>query len=132
MRFPMNTYKGEGTSWGKLNVIASLIWVSFFQIAISLLAYVATFSGQLYFGRSYFFTLFQSNYFDTTVTVSGQLFLASSCCFLLFQNSHFFGTAISSEQLLFSPFSEQSLFRRSYFFRIASFSERKFYRTATS
>ena len=107
MRFPMNTYKGEGISWGKLNVIASRTWVSFFQIAISPLAYVATFSGQLYFGRSYFFTLFQSNYFDTTVTFSGQLFL-------------------------FSPFSEQSLFRRSYFFRIASFSERKFYRAATS
>ena len=31
MRFPMNTYKDEGTSWGKLNVMASLIWVSFFQ-----------------------------------------------------------------------------------------------------
>ena len=89
MRFPMNTYKGEGTSWGKLNVIASLIWVSFFQIAISLLAYVATFSGQLYFGRSYFFTLFQSNYFDTIVTFSGQLFLQYSCCFVLF---HFFRT----------------------------------------
>ena len=25
MRFPMNTYKGEGNSWGKLNVIASLV-----------------------------------------------------------------------------------------------------------
>ena len=40
-------YKGEGTSWGKLNVIASLIWVSFFQITITLLAYVATFSATL-------------------------------------------------------------------------------------
>ena len=100
----MNTYKSEATSWGKLNVIASLIWVSFLQIAISLLAYIATFLGQLYFGRSYFFTLFQSNYFDTTT----------------------FGAAISSEQLLFSPFSEQSLFCRSYFFRIASFPGRKF------
>ena len=104
MRFPMNTYKGEGTSWGKLNVIASLIWVSFFQIAISPLAYVATFSGQLYFGRSYFLTLFQSNYFDTAVTFSGQLFLQNSCFFPLFQNSPFF-TGVA-------------------FFRIASFSER--------
>ena len=25
MRFPMNTYKGVGNSWGKLNVIASLV-----------------------------------------------------------------------------------------------------------
>ena len=70
----MNTYKGEGTSWGKLNVIASLIWVSFFQIAISLLAYVATFSGQLYFGRGDFLTLFQSNSFDTSVTFSERKF----------------------------------------------------------
>ena len=88
----MNTYKGEGASWGKLNVI-----VSFFQIAISFLAYVATFSGQLYFGTSYFFTLFQSNYFDTTVTFSEQLFFQNSCCFLLFQNSHFFAGVIFSE-----------------------------------
>ena len=101
MRFPMNAYKGEGNSWGKLNKIASLVWVSSFQIANSLLAYVATFSGQLYFGRSYFFTLFQSNYFDTTVTFSGQLLLQNSCCFLLFQNSHFFTGVIFSEQLLF-------------------------------
>ena len=109
-RLPMNTYKVEVTSWGKLEVIASPICF-FFQIAISLLTYVATFSGQLYFGRSYF-TLFQSNYFDTAVTFSGQLFLQNSCCF--------------------SPFSEQSFFRSSYFFRIASFLERKFYRAATS
>ena len=38
MRFPLNTFKGEGTSCGKLNVIGSLIWFLFFQIAISLLA----------------------------------------------------------------------------------------------
>ena len=105
----MNTYKSEGTSWGKLNVIASLIWVSFFQIAISLLAYVATFSEQLYFGRSYFFTLFRSNYFDSTVK-------------LLRLNSYFFGAAISSEQLLLSPFSEvtfsqELFFQNSFFFR---------------
>ena len=100
MIFPMNTYKGEGTSWGKLNVITSLIWFLFFNSNFPF-AYVATFSGQLYFGRSYFFTLFQSNYFDTTVTFSGQLFLQNSCCFLLFQNSHFFAGVIFSEQLLF-------------------------------
>ena len=123
MRFPMNTYKGEGTSWGKLNVIASLIWVSFFQIAISLLAYVATFSGQLYFGRSYFFTLFQSNYFDTTVTFSGQLFLQNSCCFLLFQNSHFFAGVIFSEQLLFRSenSTEQLLLDNRRFFAAFTF-----------
>ena len=118
MRFPMNTYKGEGTSWGKLNVIASLIWVSFFQIAISLLAYVATFSGQLYFGRSYFFTLFQSNYFDTAVTFSGQLFLQNSCFFPLFQNSHVFTGVIFSEYLLFpsETSTELALFENKKFF----------------
>ena len=71
--------------------------VSFFQIVISLLAYVATLSGQLYFGKSYFFTLFESNYFDTTVTFSEQLFLENSC--------------------IYSPFSEQPLFCKSFFFR---------------
>ena len=64
--------------------------VCFFQIAISVLAYLATFSEQLYFGKSYFFTLFQSNYSDTTVTFSEQLFLQNSCFFVLFQNSHSF------------------------------------------
>ena len=51
MRFPMNTYQGKEASWGKpfvLNVITSLNW-DFFQMAISLLTYVATFSVQLYF-----------------------------------------------------------------------------------
>ena len=130
MRYPMNTYKGEETSWGKLNVIASLIWVSFFQIAISLLAYVATFSGQLYFGRSYFFTLFQSNYFDTTVTFSGQLFLQNSCCFLLFQNSHFFAGVIFSEQLLFrsETSTEQALFENKKFFTEITFRNSYFIR----
>ena len=84
----------------------------YFQIAISLIGCVATFSGQLYFWRSYFFTLFQSDYFDTAVTFSEQLFFQSSCFFLLFL--------------------EQSLFRSSYSFRIASFSERQFYRAVTS
>ena len=43
---------------------------------------MATFTGQLYFQRSYFFTLRQSNYFDTTVTFLEQLFLHSICFFL--------------------------------------------------
>ena len=53
-------------------------------MAISNLAYVATFSGQLYFRRSYFFTLLQSNYFYTAVI--------------------FFGAAIFSEELIFGKF----------------------------
>ena len=57
----MNIYQGEGTSPGKLILIKpnDSFKFGFFQIAISLLPYVAIFSGQLYF---------QSNYFDTTIT----------------------------------------------------------------
>ena len=91
MRFPLNTYKGEGTSWKKLNVIASLIWVSFFQITISLLAYVATFQDNFILVEA------TSRFFRVTTSTQQLLFWGSS------------------EQLLFSPFSEQSLFRRSYF-----------------
>ena len=76
--------------------------VSFFQIAISLLVYVATFSGQLYFGETTYSHFFR-------VTTSTQQ--------LLFQGSYFFRTAAVS------PFSGQSPFRRSCFFRITSFSE---------
>ena len=82
----MNNYKREGTSL-----------VSFFQIAICLLAYVGNFSGQLCFGGSYFFILFFGNYFDATVTFSGQPFLQNNCCFFLFQNSYFFAGVIFSE-----------------------------------
>ena len=108
----MNTYKGEGTSWGKLNVI-----VPFFQIAISFLAYVATFSGQLYFGTSYFFTLFQSNYFDTTVTFSGHLFLPQQLLIFLF---HFFRTVTFSQELFFqnSFFFGAKILQSSHFLRI--------------
>ena len=49
-------------------------------MAISLLVYVVTFSGQLYLWRNYFILL-QNNYFDTAITFSEQLFL---------QNSYFF------------------------------------------
>ena len=68
-------------------------------MAISLLAYVVNFSGQLYFCRSYFFAILQRNYFDT-ITSSGKLFLQNSCIFeelschssqnFFFQDSYFF------------------------------------------
>ena len=115
MRFPMNTYKGEGNSWGKLNVI-----VSFFQIAISPLAYVASFSGQLYFDRTYFFTLFQSNYFYTTVTFLWQLFLQNRYCFVLF---HFFRTV---------TFSQELFFQNSFFFGVKILQSSHFLRTGSS
>ena len=81
-------------------------------------------SGQLYFRRSYFFTHFQSDYFNTKFAqpISGK-------------TTTFFVT-IFSEQLLFSPFSEQffsqqlffqnsflfkaRVLQSSYFFRIRS------------
>ena len=55
--------------------------------------------GQFYLGKSYFFTLFRSNFFQsiTRVTSSEQLFLQSTCFF---------------EELLFS---EQSLFLSIFF-----------------
>ena len=95
----------------------------YFQIAISLIAYVATFSGQFYFWRSYFFTLFQSDYFGTTVTSSEQLFFQSSCFFLLFQNSHFFAAVIFSEQLLFQNenSTEQPVLENEKFFVAVTF-----------
>ena len=67
---------------------------------------------QLCFWRNYFFTLFQSNYFDATVSFSEQLFLQTSCFFneLLFQNSHFFAVIISEQLLFQSKYStEQTL-----------------------
>ena len=84
---------------------------------------VATFSGQLYFWRSYSFTLIQSNYFDTTVTFSEQLFFQNSCFFLLFQNSHFFAAITFSEQLLFQTetSTEQPLLENRKFFIAVTF-----------
>ena len=102
----MNTYHyGKEAFRGKqfvLNVITSLIWV-FFQMAISLLVYVAIFSGQVNFYRNFFFTLLQSNYFNKKAT-----FLRS----LSFRNSYLFKAVI--------------------FFRIATFSEQNIYQAATS
>ena len=128
MIFPMNTYKGEGTSWRKLNVITSLIWFLFFNSNFPF-AYVATFSGQLYFGRSYLFILFESNYFDTTVTFWGQVFLQNSCYFLLFRNIHFFAGVIFSEQLLFRSenSTEQPLLENRKFFTAVTFRNSYFF-----
>ena len=95
---------------GKITIlkITSLIW-NFFQMAISLLAYVATYPGQLY--------LPQSNYFDKKVTFSEQLYL---------QRCYFF------EVLPFSEPLPRSLFFFFFLFRKATFLEQNFYRAATS
>ena len=88
----------------------------YFQIAISLIACVATFSRQLYFWRSYFFTLFQSDYLDTTVTFSEQLFFRAAAFF------SFFRTVTFSYQLFFqnSFFFRAIILQSSHFLRIRS------------
>ena len=72
-------------------------------MATSLIACISNFSGQLYFQRSYF-TLLQSNYFDTTVAFTKQLFLQGIyffCYELVFQNNNFAAAVTFSEKLLF-------------------------------
>ena len=80
--------------------MTSLIWIFFFQMAISLFAYVATFTGQLYFWRGYSFALLQSNYFDTTVYFSEHAISLEQLFFFqefLFRISHLFAAVIFSE-----------------------------------
>ena len=79
-------------------------------------------SGKLYFWRSYFFTLFQSDYFDRTVIFSEQLLFQSSCFFLLFQNSHFFKAG---------SFAQNQLFQKNYILEKADVSEKQYYALAT-
>ena len=90
---------GWGNLSGKTVSIKRNLWFVlgffFFKWCFS---FVATFSEQLYFWRSFFFTLLQSNYFGTTTTFSEQLFL-QNCCFLW--GASFFRTVIYSEQLFF-------------------------------
>ena len=92
-------------------------------MAIPPLPYVTTFSEQ--FWRSYFFILFQSNLFDTTVTFLEQLSLQSSCFFeeLFFQNNHFFRSIYLFRIATFSErnSSEQPLFEKRKFFRAVTF-----------
>ena len=98
--------------------------LGFFQIAISLLACIATFSGQLYFWRSYFFTIFQSEYLDTNNSyIFGAAIFLEQLLFLLFQKSHFFAAVIFSEQLLFQSenSTEQPLLENKKFFMAVTF-----------
>ena len=87
-------------------------------MAISLLAYLATFSGQLHFRKSYFFTLPQSNYFDTTVNFRG----AISSERLLSMRSSDFGTVTSTHQFFLQSFYffGAKLLPSNGFFRIGS------------
>ena len=95
---------------------------------ISLLAY-ATFRGQLCFGRIYFFTLFQSSYFDKQLVFGGSCFFRTAAVFpfyktvtfsqeLFFQNSFFSGAKIlqSSQFLRIGNSLRQLLFGTAFFF----------------
>ena len=100
-----------------------------FQTTISLLAYAATFSGQFYFQNSYFFTLLQSYYFDTTVSFFERLFFSVQ---LLCFRSTFFRTVTSLQQLFFqnSYFFRAKLLLYRHFFRAGSFLGQLLFRTA--
>ena len=98
---------------------------------MSLLTHVVTFSRQFYFWRNQFFTLPQSNYFDTSysfepaVTSELLIFLKS----FLFQNIHLFVAAIFSEQLLFQrkTSTKQAFLENRWFFRICTFWSKDFF-----
>ena len=100
-------------------------------MVISLLAYLATFSGQLYFQRSHFFTLLQSNCFGKTVALSEQLFPQRSCFFeeLRFRESPFFAAVIFTEFLIFrnETSAEQPLLENRKFFRAVPFRNSHFF-----
>ena len=94
-------------------------------MVISQLTYLASFPGQLYFRGSNFFTLLQSNYFDTTVTSSEQLSLQSNCFFedLRFRKSHFLAAVIFSEYLISrnETATGEPIFENRKFFRADTF-----------
>ena len=113
-------------------------------MAISLLAYVANFSGQMYFWRNYFFIFrHKSNFFGASISSEMLLFwgtllsshlLRNESCLgqllfgtLTFLVGELFRGKTFSEEVLFwtthfcSFFSEELLFRKSYFFGNAIF-----------
>ena len=81
-------------------------------MAISLLAYPGTFSGQLYFWKSYFFALRHSSYFfGAAISLEQMLFF--------FQKNQFFIAVVFSKQLLLQgeTYTEQPLLENRKFFR---------------
>ena len=134
MRLPMNTYRGEGTTSGKLCVIASPIWFLFFkqrfpfshmlplfqdnsivvEATLSHFFRVTTWTKQLLFRGSYFFRTAAVFSFFRTATFSLELFFQNSFFFgaKILQSSHFFRIGSSLLQLLFGTvFFSQDLFR---------------------
>ena len=88
-------------------------------MTISFLTYVVTFSGQIYFHISYFFTPLQCNYFDTIFTSWSSYFFRAAA---FFSWSCFFRTATSSQQF----------FQYSHFFRTRPLLSSHFLRTGNS
>ena len=101
IRFPMNTYQGEGTSLG---------FGIFFQMVISL---------------PHMLRIFQSSFIFGEATYSHFFWVTNSTQQLLFQSSCFFWGAPFSEQSLFS---KQLSFQNSYFSRAKLLPSRHFLR----
>ena len=126
LRFPMDTYKDEGTSWGKLSVIARLIWFLFFKQR---------------FPSSHMLPLFQDNFIlvDTTssrffriTTSTQQLLFWGSCFFRTAAVFSFFRTDFFSQKLFFqnSFFCGATILQSSHFLRIGGFLQQLLFGTA--
>ena len=94
--------------------------MGFYSSGDFLLAYVTIFSGQLYFRRSYFFTVLHCNYFEIPVTFSEQLFLQNSS---FFGGASFFRLVTSTQQLLLENifFFRTKLLPTSHFLRTSCY-----------
>ena len=97
----MNTYKGEGTSWGTLNVIASLVWFLFLKKR---------------FPFSHMLPLFQDNFILVEATSSHFFRVTTSTQQLLFRDSYFFRTAAFFPFFRTVTFSQELFFQNSFFF----------------
>ena len=114
----------EQLQWKIISIKRNQFAIFCFQMVISLLTYLATFSGQLYFWRSNFFKLYQSKCFDTTVTLSEELFLPCNCFFeeLCFQKIHSLASVFFRIPIFRSDTSsQQPLLEKRKFFRAVTF-----------
>ena len=117
MRFPMNTYKGEGISWGKLSVIACLIWFLFLKQRFPL---------------SHIMPLFQDNFILVEATSSHFFRVTTSTQQLLFRGSYFFRTAAVFSFFRTVTFSQELFFQNSFFFGAKLLQSRHFLRIRSS
>ena len=125
MRFPINTYRGEGTSPGKyfqLNVITSLIWFLFF--------WNSDFSSHF----SHMLPLFQDNFISGEATSSHFFRVTNSTQQLLFRGSYFLITAAAAFFSFFRrvTFSQEVFFQNSFFIGAELLQISHFLRTGSS